>query len=97
MSLYSPDRKNDRSSARRSILEVAEPSTPELLNDISIVPVPLALPPLTLSNGTASTNQDTIVAIKWWPDDSFGGPHLLLAITRSATLVVFEIPPPWYT
>jgi hypothetical protein len=95
ISLYSPECRKDDSIIRKSILEVAEPSTPDLLQDLSIVPVPLALPPLRLPSGTTSVNQETIISIKWWPDDSFGGPPLLLAITRSAALLLFEIPPPW--
>ncbi|KAL3923893.1 MAG: hypothetical protein SGILL_001380, partial [Bacillariaceae sp.] len=52
------------------------------------------LPPLRLPSGKGSLNEDTIVAVKWWPDDSFGGPPLLVAVTKSSTMLVFEIPPP---
>lgn len=95
MSLYSPDWSAGHRLTRRSILEVAAPSAPELFHDLSVVSVPLALPPLLLPSGSATGYQDTIVAVKWWPDESFGGPPLLLAITKSATLLLFEIPPPW--
>ena len=90
MSLYSPGSQssNGKTKAKTS-------STPELLYDVSMIPAPLVLPPLHLPSGKVSADHDTLVAIKWWADNSFGGPPLLLAITRSSTLLVFEIPPPW--
>lgn len=97
MSLYSPQWRTEDAFFSRSTADVAEPKTIDLLIDLSTVPVPLALPPLRLPKGTTSADEDTVVAIKWWPDDSFGGPPLLVAITKSTTLLVYEIPPPMFT
>lgn len=93
-SLYSSHFLMEDSVVPRSILASAEPPAPQCMEDISVIPAPLALPSLRLPNGTASVNNESIACIKWWPDDSFDGPPLLLVLTRSATLMVFEIPPP---
>jgi hypothetical protein len=93
MSLYSPDWRDDEDIA--TIVEASETSTTELLHDMSIVPAPLALPSLYLPISSDSLAGDKIVALKWWSDDSFGGPPLLLAITKSTSFLLFEIAPPW--
>jgi hypothetical protein len=95
-SLYSSHFMKEDSVVPKSILESAEPAVPQCMEDRSVIPVPLALPSLRLPSGTSSVNRESIVCIKWWPDDSFDGPPLLLALTKSATLMVFEIPPPRY-
>ncbi len=93
-SLYSSHFLRDDSVFPKSIMDDAEPSTPQSMEDKSVIPVPIALPPLRLPSGTSSVNKESIISIQWWPDDSFDGPPLLLALTKSATLMVFEIPPP---
>ena len=95
MSFYSPSWIDEEVIPRSPALDVADPLIPELYHDVSMVPVPLVLPPIRMPRGTGNINNDTIVAIKWWPDDSFGGPPLLMALTESATMLLFEIPPPW--
>jgi len=93
MSTYSTD---ENSAFRQKNNEVVIPNSPNFLPDLSLVPVPLALPSLKLPRGTTSVNEDTVIAIKWWPDDSFGGPPLLVAVTKSRTILVYEIPPPLF-
>jgi RAVE protein 1 C terminal len=93
-SLYSPHFLEDDSIFAKSISESMLPLTPRWMEDRSVIAAPLALPSLRFPVGTSSVNEEAIVCIKWWPDDSFDGPPLLLALTRTATLVVFEIPPP---
>lgn len=96
MALFSSQWKDEDAVFTRPMTDSVEPKTVENLIDLSLVPVPLALPPLRLPRGTGSINEDTVVAVKWWPDDSFGGPPLLVAITKSTTLLVYEIPPPMF-
>ncbi|KAG7352754.1 RAVE protein 1 domain containing protein [Nitzschia inconspicua] len=94
LSLYSPQWQDEKLIRASPSFDVAVPKSPEFLLDLSLIPVPLALPPLRLPSGRAALNDDTIVALKWWPDDSLGGPPLLVAVTKSSTLLVYEIPPP---
>ena len=96
MSTYSPQWGEENTVFLRKNNEIVIPDSPDLLFDMSLVPVPLALPPLKLPKGTTSANEDTVIAIKWWPDDSFGGPPLLVAVTKSKTILVYEIPPPLF-
>ena len=96
MSTYSTQWEDESSVFCRKSEGVITPDSPDLLLDMSLVPVPLALPQLKLPMGTTTINEDTIIAIKWWPDDSFGGPPLLVAVTKSRTLLVYEIPPPLF-
>jgi hypothetical protein len=60
--------------------------------DESVMPAPLALPGVRIPSDLSG---DSISSILWWPDASFGGPPLLVAILASGTVVVFELPPPW--
>lgn len=94
MSIYSPLWRDEKSVCVSNAAHVAVPKAPDFLLDLSLIPVPLALPPLRLPRGKTAMNDDIIVAVKWWPDDSLGGPPLLVAITMSATLLIYEIPPP---
>jgi hypothetical protein len=70
---------------------------PTLLQDITNISVPLSLPPLRLPHCCTQVhnNKTCIVAVCWWPDENFGGPPLLLVVTSTGTILVFEIPPPW--
>ena len=94
MAIHSSQWSGEDAVFKRQASNVAEPKAPDFLMDLSVVPVPLALPILRLPKGKGTVNEDTIVAIKWWPDESFGGPPLLVAVTKSTTLLVYEIPPP---
>eukprot|EP00980_Cylindrotheca_fusiformis_P027689 scaffold22210_cov122-Cylindrotheca_fusiformis.AAC.3 len=93
MSLYSPDWRGDEEIT--NITETGDLPSTRLFHDMSTIPGPLALPPLYLPLRIAKENGNRIVALKWWPDASFAGPPLLLAITKSATCIVFEVAPPW--
>ncbi len=62
-------------------------------SDISLVPVPLSLPSLHLPV-TAKENE-CFSLLKWWPDENFGGPPRLFALTNLGTLILYEMPPPW--
>ena len=90
MSLYSPDWRPDEDIT--NLMEASENTAARFLHDMSVTPAPLALPSLFLPNYNDS---DKIVELRWLPDKSFGGPPLLIAFTRTGTLLVFEIPPPW--
>ncbi len=96
MSTYSTEWRNEKEVFLRQTKDTLDPASPDLLYDMSLIHVPLALPSLKLPRGPAAGNEDTIVALKWWPDDSFGGPPLLVAVTRSRTILVYEIPPPLF-
>ena len=68
--------------------------------DLSITPLPLSLPSLSLPksshhNGSASAELKSISSLHWWPDENYGGPPRLVALTKSGTIIVFEMPPPW--
>lgn len=63
--------------------------------DISAMPIPLSLPPLLLPKSAATLPSEKIIAIKWWPDENFGAPPHLLAVTTAGSIILFEIPPPW--
>ena len=93
-SLYSSHYLEEDSIFCRSMSKIAQPQTPQWMEDKSVIACPVALPSIHLPNGKSSVNGEIIVCIKWWPDVSFDGPPLLLALTRTATLLVFEIPPP---
>ena len=96
MSTYSTEWRTETAAFLRQNTNTIDPASPDLLHDLSLVHVPLALPSLKLPRGSASGNEDTVIAIEWWPDDSFGGPPLLVAITKSRTILVYEIPPPLF-
>ena len=76
---------------------------PKRLRDCSSIPLPLSLPPLLVPSSSDQKsssciddgNSDAVEAIGWWPDENFGGPPRLLALKRSGTIVVYEMPPPW--
>eukprot|EP00934_Nitzschia_sp_Nitz4_P005924 Nitzschia sp. Nitz4//scaffold10_size219509//115070//124411//NITZ4_001433-RA/size219509-processed-gene-0.134-mRNA-1//-1//CDS//3329532935//5914//frame0 len=90
-SIYSDEYEIDAPLVPQSFYEVTEPASPHQLQDMSIMPVPLALPSLQLPE---TATGEEIVVVQWWPDDSFDGPPILLALTRSSKLIIFEIPPP---
>ena len=96
MSPYSTEWRDENAAFSPQHKDTIDPAIPDLLHDLSLVHVPISLPPLKLPRDTASRNEDTVIAIKWWPDDSFGGPPLLVAITKSRSIIVYEIPPPLY-
>ncbi|CAJ1934809.1 unnamed protein product [Cylindrotheca closterium] len=94
LSLYSPDWREDEDIA--PAMGRASPTpTAELLHDTSVMPAPLLLPSLYLPINVTRKDPNKIVALMWLPDSNVGGPPLLLALTTSATLLVFEIAPPW--
>ncbi|KAL7521427.1 hypothetical protein ACHAWX_006106 [Stephanocyclus meneghinianus] len=81
-------------------------SGPQLFKDISLTPLPLCLPSLSLpgkprtlfvgkSDSFISYDKHAISSMCWWPDENFGGPPRLVAFTQGGTLIVYEIPPPW--
>jgi hypothetical protein len=94
LSLFSSKWRDHKATIVSNSCNTAVPKAPDLLLDLSLIPVPLALPPLRLPREPASLSNDTIAAVKWWPDNSFGGPPLLVAITVSTTLLAYKIPPP---
>ena len=63
--------------------------------DESLVPAPLSLPSIRLSQLRKVAANESIVSLLWWLDENFGGPPLLVAITNQGTIIVFELPPPW--
>ena len=72
---------------------------PRYYRDYSMVPLPLLLPPLLLppssSLESSPDEKDRIEAVQWWPNENFGGPPRLLAITKLGAIVVYDMPPPW--
>ena len=79
----------------------------EQFRDLSLTPLPICLPPLsvpsllqkTLSSDNlkslSTLNKHPIASLHWWPDDNFGGPPRLVALTEGGVLIVYEMPPPW--
>ena len=68
--------------------------------DLSLIPLPLSLPSLTLpgqpqSSSTTIFDKHAVASLHWWPDENYGGPPRLVAITAGGTLIVYEMPPPW--
>lgn len=61
--------------------------------DDSLMPVPLALPLVSLP--TLFPDDEHVVSMAWWPEDHFEAPPLLVALTSRGSIVVFELPPPW--
>jgi len=94
LSLYSPDWSEDE-DITAAIGRASPTPTAELLHDTSTMPAPLLLPSLYLPLDVTRKDPNKIVALRWLPDSNVGGPPLLLALTASATLLVFEIAPPW--
>jgi hypothetical protein len=62
-------------------------------SDLSIMPLPISLPSLHLP--AFSNKNECFSSLHWWPDENFGGPPRLLALTATGTLVIYEMPPPW--
>eukprot|EP00979_Chaetoceros_neogracilis_P016177 scaffold7259_cov267-Chaetoceros_neogracile.AAC.13 len=62
-------------------------------SDLSISPLPLSLPALHLP--VTADAKEYISLLKWWPDENFGGPPRLFALTSEGTLILYEMPPPW--
>ncbi|KAL9182531.1 hypothetical protein ACHAXT_013183 [Thalassiosira profunda] len=69
--------------------------------DLSLVPLSLSLPSLTLP-GHQSTHAPSpkesmqcISTLHWWPDENYGGPPRLAVLTSGGTIIVYEMPPPW--
>ena len=61
--------------------------------DLSISPLPLSLPSLHIP--VTAHDGECISLLKWWPDENFGGPPRLFALTSEGTLILYEMPPPW--
>ena len=61
--------------------------------DLSICPLPLSLPSLHIP--VTAHDGEYISLLKWWPDENFGGPPRLFALTSEGTLILYEMPPPW--
>jgi hypothetical protein len=61
--------------------------------DESLVPVPLELPKVPLSN--VLQDGESVSNLMWWLDENFGGPPLLVALTTAGSIIIFELPPPW--
>ena len=68
---------------------------PSLYHDVTALPVPLSLPPLLLPKSADLSGKEKIVALKWWPDENYGGPPQLLAATALGSIFLYEMPPPW--
>lgn len=74
------------------------PQSTTRLTDDSVIPVPLALPPLRVPADLEGVKEsEAIRAVFWWPESTFGGSRLVLAVLSSGTIVVFEVAPPWGT
>ncbi|KAL7498560.1 hypothetical protein ACHAWT_006431 [Skeletonema menzelii] len=78
----------------------------EHLRDLSLTPLPIRLPSLSVPGLHQKLPSDTlqlpptfdkhaIASLHWWPDDNFGGPPRLMALTSGGALIVYEMPPPW--
>ena len=71
--------------------------------DLSLVPLPLLLPSLTLpghpqpskSTSSQSLQKNAVSSLHWWLDENYGGPPRLVAVTAGGTIIVYEMPPPW--
>ncbi|KAL3763668.1 hypothetical protein ACHAWU_009092 [Discostella pseudostelligera] len=66
--------------------------------DLSMSPLPLSLPSLTLPGKlqtSSAIDHHAVASLHWWPDENFGGPPRLLAVTSGGTFIVYEMPPPW--
>ncbi|KAL3804783.1 hypothetical protein ACHAWO_005312 [Cyclotella atomus] len=77
-------------------------SGPKIFRDISLTPLPLRLPSLTMpgktpkqSDALAQYDKHSVSSLYWWPDENFGGPLRLVTLTKGGSLIVFEMPPPW--
>jgi hypothetical protein len=72
-----------------------EPHDEEIkqFSDLSLMPLPISLPSLHLP--VFSMIDEYFSFIDWWPDENFGGPLKLLALTSKGTLLIYEMPPPW--
>jgi hypothetical protein len=66
--------------------------------DLSLTPLPLLLPSLTLPclfPSSTSFDKDAVSSLHWWADENYGGPPRLVAATQGGSLIVYEMPPPW--
>ena len=61
--------------------------------DESINPVPVELQSLRFP--VDLLENESVVRLLWWSDESYGGLPLLVAILSQGTIVVFEVVPPW--
>ena len=69
-----------------------------IFQDLSLTPLPLLLPSLTLpglSQSTTSFDKHAVSSLHWWPDENYGGPPRLVAATQGGSIIVYEMPPPW--
>ena len=84
--------------------------SPRRFQDLSLTPLPLSLPSLTLpklrghhhgsasgpsSSAASDLLKHAVSSLHWWPDENFGGPPRLAVLTRGGTIIVYEMPPPW--
>jgi hypothetical protein len=80
---------------------------PEVFRDLSLTPLPICLPSLSVPGlhhkivtsdnlqPPPTYGKHAIASLHWWPDENFGGPPRLVALTQGGTLIVYEMPPPW--
>jgi len=69
-----------------------------IFRDLSLTPLPLILPSLTLpglSQSTTSFDKHAVSSLHWWPDENYGGPPRLVAVTQGGSIIAYEMPPPW--
>jgi hypothetical protein len=67
----------------------------EVFTDVSVVPAPLSLPPLSLPHNEDFATSELMIAAKWLTDIAYGGLPQLLVITTDGSLLVYELSPPW--
>ena len=78
----------------------------EQFRDLSLTPLPIRLPSLSVPGlhqklspeclqPPSTFDKHALASLHWWPDENFGGPPRLVALTQGGTLIVYEMPPPW--
>ncbi len=83
----------DSDASQTSFLSESLGNVIDQFKDMSILPLPLSLPKLYLP--ASSSANEYFSLLKWWPDENFGGPPRLFALTNLGTLILYEMPPPW--
>ena len=74
------------------------PLSMRIFQDLSLTPLPLLLPSLSLpglSQSSTSFDKHAVSSLHWWPDENYGGPPRLVAATQGGSIIVYETPPPW--
>ena len=83
----------DSNESHSSFVSEAVGAVIDQFSDFSLIPLPLSLPKLHLPSTTLENEHFSL--LKWWPDENFGGPPRLFALTNLGTLILYEMPPPW--